>query len=196
MLKKIEYRVTNHEWYAIVRSFMIVGVMFFIIAILSFVFDRIDPLWLHFTIGGTIVKAGGIIIFVSGGAYFSVICARKLFDKMSIMAIEPEMITITRGSKVVQIYLHDISDIKKRVFAAYDDKKEKDSKIFGPMYAEYIVTTSRGVFCQSCSVAEGWEKMEKKIFNKEGFLPKYTIDEAYGEIEKLVKERKARENGS
>ena len=189
-MTETEYRVTNHEWYSIVRSFMVMGLMFLLISVFTLITDAIDPEWLHFTIGGTIVKAIGIAASMVGAVFLSVKWSAKLFDKKSSMAIVDETITITRGSKKVQIYLHEISEVRKRTFAAYNDKKDKDARIFGSLYVEYIVVTERGVFCESCSVAEGWEKMDKKLMSQDGFIPKYTIDEAYSKLEVIVREQK------
>jgi len=186
----MQYRVTNHEWYSIVRSFIVVGLMFLFVTLFSLATSLLDPMWLNFSIGGTVVKSIGIIISVCASVFLSVKWSVKLFDKKSSMTISDETITIKKGKKETKIYLHDISEVRKRVFASYSDRKDRDSRLFGPLYVEYIVVTGRGVFCESCSVAEGREKMEGKILNKDGFLPKYTIDETYSKLEKIVEEHK------
>ena len=189
-MKAMEYRVTNHEWYAIVRSFIIVGMMFVFVYITGLLMGLVDSQWLHFSMGGTVVKAISALISIGGGTYCGIKWTAKLFDKKSTMVIDDEKVILTKSGKQYQLDLSDIKEVRKRIFVAYGDRKDKDSKIFGPLYVEYVVVSERGVLCESCSVAEGWEKMEKKFLNKDGFIPEYTINEAYKKLEAIVEERK------
>ena len=192
-MTEMEYRVTNHDWYAIVRSFIILGLAFLFVSVFSIATGVIDPMWLHFTTGGTVVKLIGVVVSFSGSCYLGIKWAAQLFDKKGSMIIEAETVTITKGGKEIQIYLHDIKEVDVRIFASYGDRKEKKGKLLGPMYVEYIVVTEAGILCESCSVLEGWEKMDKKLVSRESFQPEYTIDIAYRQLEKIVKEKKREE---
>ncbi|MDL2249002.1 hypothetical protein LJB89_04850 [Tyzzerella sp. OttesenSCG-928-J15] len=191
-MKETEYRITNHEWYSIASSFAVVCLCFLFVATYSLLLDyTLDFEWLHFSTAGSVIKGAGAVVSLVGGTYLGFKWIRGVFDKTATMTIDDLSVTISKKGKEYQIYFTDIESVEKRIFASINDRYTKDRKFLGPMFVEYAIRTDKGVYYEYCSVAEGWEKVGKDVFNKNAFKPRYSIEDAFSPLEEIVKKRNA-----
>jgi len=189
-MKKLKFRYTNHEWYSLVRSFLIFIGVVLIVSAIDFVLLALPFDW-HST-SGTVVRSIGLIIGAICGGYIGFKISRKLFDKEGSVTITDNEILVRLGKKEWDFAINDIKEIYGDTFAKFDGLRFKDTKTFGPLYTKHAIITSKGEFFVTASIEEGWEKAGSTIWGKDNPIPEYSLDVAFDEVRDYVEEVKGR----
>ena len=189
-MKELRFRYTNHEWYSLVRSFLILIGMILVASVIDIVLLALPVNWLSAV--GTVVRSVGLVIGLSVGAYLGFRTSRKLFDKEGTVTLADDKITIKLGKKEREFDITDIEEITRDTFAKFDGLRFKDTKSFGPLFTKHSIVTEKGEFSVMSSIAEGWEKTG---LGKDNPIPIYSLDDAFESVRRHFDRVRSAGNG-
>lgn len=190
-MKELKFRYTNHEWYSLVRSFLIMIGIVLIVSVIDFILLALPIDWQ--TTFGTVVRSIGLAVGAVAGVYLGFIISCKVFDKEGIAILNDGEIVLKLGKKEQRFFIKDIEEVCKDTFAKYDGLRFKDTKTIGPLYSKHSIVTARGEFSIMASIEEGWKKAGMSVLGKENPVPIYSVDEAFEKLSRHVDMVKGRE---
>ena len=189
-MKELKFRYTNHEWYSLVRSFLILIGVIVIVSAIDFVLLALPLDW-H-AVHGSVVRSVGLIIGGIGGGYIGFKITRRLFDKEGSVILTEDEVIVKLGKKERRFAIKDIDEVYGDTFAKYDGLRFKDTKALGPLYTKHAIVTARGEYIVTASIEEGWEKSRETVWGKDNPIPTYSLDVAFDEVRDYVEEVKGR----
>jgi len=189
-MKELKFRYTNHEWYSLVRSFLILIGVILIVSAIDFALLSLPFDW-HAT-SGSVIRSIGLVIGAICGGYIGFKIARRLFDREGSVTLTDKEVIVKLGKKEWNFEINDISEVYGDTFAKFDGLRFRDAKAFGPLYTKHAIVTARGEFFVTSSIEEGWVKAGSSIWGKDNPIPEYSLDVAFDEVRDYVEEVKGR----
>ena len=189
-MKELKFRYTNHEWYSLVRSFLILVFLVLFVSVIDIVLLALPLDWqaMH----GSVIRSIGLIIGAAGGAYVGFKIACRLFDKEGSVVLTNNEVIVKLGKKERTFAIQDIEDVYGETFAKFDGLRFKNTKTMGPLYTKHAIVTERGEFFVLASIEEGWEKSRGVVLGKDNPIPTYSLDIAFDEVKDHVEGIQAR----
>ena len=189
-MKELKFRYTNHEWYSLVRSFLVLFGIILIVSAIDFTLLALPFDW-HTTVG-TVVRSTGLFIGAVCGGYIGFRISRKIFDKEGSVILTDDEVIVKLGKKERKFAIKDINEVYGDTFAKFDGLRFKDAKVFGPLYTKHSIVSARGEFFVLASIEEGWIKAGCTIWGKDNPIPEYSLDVAFDEVRDYVEEVKGK----
>ena len=189
-MKELKFRYTNHDWYSLARSFLILIFVVLIVSIIDVILLAIPLDWQ--AAFGVAVRSIGLVVGAVAGSYVGFKIACKLFDKHGSVVLADDKIIIKLGRKERTFAIKDITEVYGDTFAKYDGLRFRDAKTMGPLYTKHTIVTAKGEFFVLASIEEGWEKSGSTVFGKDNPIPTYSLDIAFDEVKDHVEEIQGR----